>query len=85
MSVSDLVLFERKQITPGTKVKTWDFEPIEGRSDCFVIGTVTENNGDFLTVHVEEDSMCQEGFRLDIQTPLYLYTRDFPERIEILN
>lgn len=39
----------------GTKVRSYDFEPLPDRGDCFVEGTVTGNDGDRLQILVDRD------------------------------
>ena len=39
----------------GTMVRSYDFEPMADRGDCFVEGTVTDNDGHLLTIMVNRD------------------------------
>ena len=74
-------------IAIGTKIKAYDFEPMSGRTDRYVIGeirdTVTKDGAKFYVIRCEEDSAFgPENNRCshDIYVPMEMYM-DFDERV----
>lgn len=64
----------------GDKIRSWDHEPMEGRKDRFVEGTISgiSDDGRFI-VDVDFDSTGRD--RAQIFTPIVLFISDFAERL----
>ena len=69
----------------GTKVRSYDFRPMSDRGDCYVEGTVVDNNGDRLMIAVDRDvfggleSYGRVG--LTVATPIEMSITEFEGRI----
>jgi len=56
------------EFTVGAKIRSWDWEPLEGREDCYVEGEfVGYSNDGRLEILVEKDTMS-EGKRIGTTT-----------------
>lgn len=74
--------YDRSKIKPGTRIRSWDFEPMEGRPDRYVEGIVFAVKDGLVHVAVIHDA---DGCgRTEISTPLELPITDYEKRLEIL-
>jgi len=78
-------------IALGTKIKAYDFEPMEGRTDRYVTGTIiekiTRDFAKFYVINCREDSAFPEGANrvgLLVHVPMET-VMDFDDRIIPLN
>lgn len=68
----------------GSKVRSYDFEPIPGRADSYVEGTITAHITDgthSLVVTVETDSVFEKGVRDTVFAPLNVAFMEYAGRI----
>lgn len=68
----------------GDIVKSFDFEPIPGRQDRFVVGTIIENDGQLITIKVIADTAFPEEPREEVQTPVKMFFGEHKDRITYL-
>lgn len=78
-------------IRVGSICKFEDFEPVDGRTDCFKIGQVTEIKGDIISFRVLLDVWSGEIFQKSGLVGEEMACRlpglsdwDWPSRIQIL-
>ena len=79
-------------IAVGTKIRAYDFEPMEGRRDRYVEGRIlrtetTELGADFYVIECEEDSAFGPDYNrigLEVYVPMELFM-DFDGRVTPLD
>jgi len=74
----------------GATIKAFDFEPMEGRRDRYIVGNITDtaerHGAKFYVVECVSDSAFPEGnnrIGLDIYVPMEM-CMDFDERVEVM-
>lgn len=74
-------------IPVGTKIRAYDHEPMEGRTDRYVEGTITELY-DYeykgYIVAVEKDTCFKSNPRKEVVVPYEVSFFDYDERVTVL-
>ena len=73
----------------GTRIKAWDFRPVEGREDSYVIGIIISDDASFKTGYESYEIYCTEdshNYRVgdSIFVPKEVSLLEWDERIEEL-
>lgn len=78
-------------IAIGTTIKAFDFEPMEGRRDRYVVGEirdiVTKDGAKFYVIRCQEDSAFGPKHNRcshDVYVPMEMMFSDFDERITVV-
>ena len=71
-----------------TRVRAYDFEPMEDREDRYVEGVVVEHieqhGAKFLVVRVEKDTVFPDNPRNEVLVPMELGFGEYDNRVEVL-
>lgn len=79
-----------RSIEVGQRIRSWDFEPIEGRDNRYVEGKVVEIEDNLVSILVDFDSVKWKKdpigrVGLITNTPLEIYGFDYESRLEVLS
>jgi len=74
-------------IPVGTKIRAYDFEPMNGRADRYVEGTITklyDDQYEGYVVAVEKDTLHSKNERTEIIVPYEVGFLEYDERVTVL-
>jgi len=78
--IGDYIMNYKNKANTGDKIKAFDFQPMEGRDDRYVVGTIINKDDYSYTIQVEKDTNAPEGYRIEVIVP-FVVMCDFENRI----
>ena len=77
-----------KDLKPGMRIRSWDFEPQYGRADKFVDGILVDIKNGYLKITVEFDSVfgdSPQGPRPEVRTGSGMLFGEWNGRLQVLD